>query len=394
MITRRNFLKGTGAVTVLVAGGGVWRAADQGVFSAGQGPAYKPWQNWKDEDVEGPLILVKAAILAANPHNTQPWLFHVTASAIRVFADMKRHLGTMDVYSREMHIGLGCALENMLVAAKANGYNAQLALSPGILTEPRPASKPVLAATLWLSPGAAVVSDLYTAIPKRHTDRAAYDQTHPVSTAVLETLQTMAGDDPEVKVVLFTTDKDRQLFIEGSVQATKDIIADTTMSHDSARWFRHDWGDVQKYKDGPHIDTAGVSPVMRALVKFLPPVSEETENKYWLEATETTLNTTPVMGFIAVRELYDRQQALRAGQVWQRMHLWATTQGLSMQPVNQLLEVVDRERELGKKPRTSEFLEKLPGESNWKPTFAFRTGYPTMAVLASPRRPVEEVLIK
>ncbi len=35
-------LAGTGAL-VLVAGGGVWRAADQGVFSTGQGPAYEPW---------------------------------------------------------------------------------------------------------------------------------------------------------------------------------------------------------------------------------------------------------------------------------------------------------------------------------------------------------------
>jgi hypothetical protein len=75
------------------------------------------------------------------------------------------------------------------------------------------------------------------------------------------------------------------------------------------------------------------------------------------------------------------------------MHLWATTQGLSMQPVNQMMEVVDRELELSKEPRTSEFLAKLIGDSSWKPTFAFRTGYPTMTVLASPKRSFEEVLI-
>lgn len=128
-------MKGAGAVTVLVVGGGVWRAVDQGVFSAGKEPAYEPWQNWQDDDVEGPLVLVKAAILAANPHNTQPWLFQVTESHIEVFADISRHLGAMDVYMREMHIGLGCAVENMLLAAKAYGYETQLALSPGILSE-------------------------------------------------------------------------------------------------------------------------------------------------------------------------------------------------------------------------------------------------------------------
>jgi len=64
-----------------------------------------------------------------------------------------------------------------------------------------------------------------------------------------------------------------------------------------------------------------------------------------------------------------------------------------MQPVNQMMEVVDRERELGKKPRTSQFLANLIGDPSWKPTFVFRAGYPTMAVLASPRRSVEAVVI-
>ncbi|PYV63112.1 MAG: hypothetical protein DMG97_38580, partial [Acidobacteria bacterium] len=32
---RRSFLKGAGIVTILVAGGAVWRAEDQGVFSVG-----------------------------------------------------------------------------------------------------------------------------------------------------------------------------------------------------------------------------------------------------------------------------------------------------------------------------------------------------------------------
>ncbi len=393
MISRRSFLKGTGVITVLVAGGGVWRASAQGVFSTGQGAAYEPWQSWQTDELEGPLALVRAGILAANPHNTQPWLFEVTDTDINLYADTSRHLGAMDVYMREMHIGLGCAVENMLLAAKANGYAVQLVLTPGDLMELHANSEPVLAARLELSRGEEGVSELYKAIPNRHTDRGPYDPTRPVSITTLETLEALADDDAEVKIFLFTTEEHRKQFTQGSVQATNEIIADTTMSRDSAKWFRHKWQDVQTYKDGPHIDTAGVSPTLRAVVKMLPPVSEEMANNSWVTATETTLASTPVMGFIAVRALYDRTQAMQAGQVWQRMHLWAATQGLSMQPVNQLLEVVDRERELNKEPRSSEFLADLIGDSSWKPTFALRAGYPTMAVLASPRRAVEEVLI-
>jgi hypothetical protein len=390
-IGRRTLLKGAGAVTLLVVGGSAWRAVDQGVFSSGQGAAYEPWQDWQNDDLEWPLILVKAAILAANPHNTQPWLFRVTASRIEVFADTHRNLGAMDVYLREMHIGLGCAVENMLLAAQANGYETQLTLIPGTLPDVSN-STPILAATLDLSPGETVVSELYTAIPHRHTDRAPYDAAHVVTTTDREALKTLSSDHPDVKVFLLTSKEKRTQFTEGSIQATKDIIDDAIMAHDSAEWFRHSWKDVQQYKDGPYIDTAGVSPMMRVLVKMLPPVSEETENKYWLEATATTLAATPVMGFIAVRALYDRPQALQAGQVWQRAHLWATTQGLSMQPVNQMVEIVDRELELTKEASMARLMDAMTEEPDWKPTFAFRLGYPTMSLLKSPRRSVQEVL--
>ena len=48
LLTRRNFLKGLGVATIVVAGGIVWRAADGGVLSTGQGLAYEPWTNWRD----------------------------------------------------------------------------------------------------------------------------------------------------------------------------------------------------------------------------------------------------------------------------------------------------------------------------------------------------------
>ncbi len=42
-LSRRKVLALAGSgMLVLVVGGGVWRAADQGVFSTGEGPAYEP----------------------------------------------------------------------------------------------------------------------------------------------------------------------------------------------------------------------------------------------------------------------------------------------------------------------------------------------------------------
>ena len=390
---RRSLLKGAAAITVMTVGGSVWRAYDQGVFSSGQGPAYEPWKTWKSDVIDGPLALIQSAILAANPHNTQPWLFEVTESRIAVYADTRRHLGAMDSYFREMHIGLGCAIENMILAASVKGYATQVTLTPGDLTELHLDGNPILAAVIDLSPGISVDSDLYDEIPNRHTDRAPYDMARTVTVKDLSAFRASADKNVDVEVLLFSTEDERAHFSDGTVQATKAIIADNQMAHDSAKWFRYDWDEVQKHKDGPYIDTIGIPPMMRALAKILPPISEKTGNEYWLDATVSTLASTPVVGLIAVRNLYDRPQAMSAGRVWQQMHLLATKLGLSMQPVNQLMEVVDRERELGREPSMSAILADIVNDSAWQPTFGFRLGYPTMPVLPSPRRPVTEVVI-
>src|ERR1700675_1706224 len=163
---RRSFLKGAGVVTVLVAGGGVLRAYDQGVFSVGEGPAYEPWQDWRSNSNDGPLLLVRAAILAASPHNTQPWLFKVTSSWIELYVDTARNVGALDPYLREEHIGIGCALENLMLSAAANGYSATLTLVPGKLAPIAAAAGQKLVARVDLVPGSHEGSELYDTIPR------------------------------------------------------------------------------------------------------------------------------------------------------------------------------------------------------------------------------------
>ena len=274
-VTRRQFLKGFGVVSVLVAGGGVYRAVDQGVFSAGQGPAYAAWQDWRTEAAEGPLRLVQSAILAANPHNSQPWLFRVTADQIEVFADLSRTLRTMDVYKREMYIGLGCALENMLLTATAVGYTSQLILEQGHLTRFSENSAVERVAVLKLTPGAVQTSPLYAAIPARHTNRYNYDTTRSLPQSLLAELAAFA--EPQSNVQLHMYHKHTPQFtqvLNATLAATAAIIADHEMAYDSYVWFDQSWEEVHREKDGIYIDTSGSSAPIRAFVKLLPSVSQ------------------------------------------------------------------------------------------------------------------------
>src|ERR1700694_125045 len=233
-------LAGTGTL-VLVVGGGVWRAADQGVFSTGEGPAYEAWDDWRTAS-RGPLDLVRSAILAANPHNTQPWLFQVTPSQINLFADRRRNIGAVDPFLREMHIGLGCALENLLLAASANGYTTQVSLLPD-------ASDETWVARVDLALGPTMIPDLYPLIPQRHTNRYPYDTGRPVTGATLDGLSAL-NDDPEVRVFWFASAPMRKQVADLLVEAARALVADKTQDGDSARWYRATWQDLQQYRDG------------------------------------------------------------------------------------------------------------------------------------------------
>jgi nitroreductase len=392
-VKRRSFLKGAGVVTVVVAGGGVWRAYDRGVFSVGEGPAYQPWKNWRDT-YNGPLALVRAAVLAASPHNTQPWLFKVADSSIELHIDTQRNVGALDPYLREEHIGIGCALENLMLAAPASGFATNLTLQPGKL-EPilaDPARR--LVARIDLAPGKRDESELYNSIPRRHTNRGPYDRHKPIPPDFLEALSNLPGSDADVKVFLFTDEAQRKKIAEVSSAANTEIYSDPDVQRGSERWIRLQWSSVQQHRDGLTIDAFGLPPLAGAVAKMMTPqmlqwaASHSQKNGY-----VNLMLSAPLIGFIAVRHRYERDQCLRAGRVWQRAHLLATARGLAARPCNEAVEMVDHERALGRPASRVALLQEITGDSTWQPTFVFYMGYPTLQAHASPRRPLQAVLV-
>src|SRR6202049_536696 len=228
-VSRRRLLQAVGGACVVMGGGTLYRAHDQGVFNTGQGPAYNAWRVWDAEAGGVPLALVRAAVLATNAHNTQPWLFRVSADRIDLYAAPDRNIGAIDSLRREMYISLGCALENLALAAVAHGF------APAVQVMPDPSDQ-TFVARIDLTPGRDAASPLYAAIPARHTDRALYSS-QMVAPETLKAMQALI-DPPDVSLVWFTGTEEIRAFSDLTLRATEAIIADPAQAADDFAWYR------------------------------------------------------------------------------------------------------------------------------------------------------------
>jgi hypothetical protein len=383
-ISRRDFIKLGGVVLIAVAGGGVVRAFEQGVFNVGQGIAYEPWRNWRDAPTSIERI-VAAGILAANPHNSQPWLFRITSSSIDLFAVSERQIGVIDPLRREMYIGLGCAIENMKLAAQAEGMRATIRLMPN-------AANALHVANLSFAPDALTISELYTAIPNRHTNRAAYDLTRAVADSVLKKMDSLVIEN-DVRLFWFKDANERAQFGQVAIAATEALVADEQQSVDSHKWWRQDWDQVQQSTDGVTLDAQGLGALITSAAKILPDISRQQGDATFVQnVREVYVPTAAAFGILAVRDGVNSVHRLQCGQAWQRLHLWGTTLGLAMQPLNQMCERVDRERQLGSEPVFVKAVSVLVNGSQWQAIMPFRLGYPTSDALLSPRRGLVQVI--
>ena len=273
-----------------------------------------------------------------------------------------------------------------MVAAQAKGYAPQLVVFPD-------AADPSLIAHVELKPGAVSSVALYQAIPHRHTHRAPFDTTRALSQNTLIALDQVVSDIEGARIVWFAAGAAKGQVGELIVEAAQAISADDEQSTDSFRWWRDGWSDIQRFKDGMTIDAAGLSPLITALGKILPPQSREQNDQTWVQQTrDNYVKTAAAFGIVVVRDASHNRQRIAGGRLYQRLHLAAVNTGLAMQPLNQLTERIDRENLSGLPPRFTQAVAELIPDPDWQPLMSFRIGYPTAQPSPSPRRPAESVI--
>ncbi len=127
-MNRRTIVLGSGAA--LIAGGGALAFSFKQMgsakdYAAAMGPARA--ELGRSPDLKD---IVRYATLAANGHNTQPWRFRLFDRAIHILPDFTRRTPAVDPDDHHLYASLGCAAENLALAAGARGRPGELRFDP------------------------------------------------------------------------------------------------------------------------------------------------------------------------------------------------------------------------------------------------------------------------
>ena len=311
--------------------------------------------------------LVRYATLAPNGHNTQPWRFRISKTSIEILPDFSRRTPIVDPDDHHIFVGLGCAAENLAIAAGARGHPGTLGFEP--------ANDGSVVLTFGGLPSAPAA--LFDAIPKRQSTRADYDG-KSISAGDLDTLA-RAAVIPGIDLILITgrpqMDRVRDLVLAGNGAQ----MADAAFVAELKSWLRFNPREAMQSGDGLFSATTG-NPNLPA---WLGPRLFDWVFKAKFENEKYSRQISSSAGiavFVAQKE--DREHWVLAGRACQRFALQATALGLKHAFINQPVEVAKLRPELAS-------LVGMPGR---RPDLVLRFGYgPTLPYSA--RRPVETVLV-
>ena len=362
--------------------GGIGRAVQVGLLP----PARESYEAWSDVRLEqGLRAIVAAGVLAANPHDSQPWKFRLGDQEIDLHLDLGRALGPVDPFLRQMHIGIGCALENLVVGATVQGLSASTSLFPN-------RNDATLAARLALSGGTPTPSPHAEVIVRRHTNRGPYLRSQGLDVSIDAELRGQVRHADTALEVFDASSAAGRAFAEAIVVSTQALIDDDVFMRATDAWFRWTPREIRDHRDGPALDCAGLSPVKRVAAQLGPRPSSESFHRSWLASTrDIHLATAPTFGVISVRDRNRPEQLVEAGRLWQRVHLEATVHGVAMQPLDQWLELIDRTRQRGIAAPSAPGVNLAPGA--FEPVMMFRAGTPLREAPPSARRRLDDVLV-
>ena len=310
--------------------------------------------------------LVRYATLAASSHNTQPWKFRLERGKISILPDLSRRCPAVDPDDHHLYASLGCAAENLLMAAHAAGFGGHCSYD---------ASKSSV--QVDLEGASPVRSPLFESIPSRHCCRTVYDGT-ALSAQQLSLLEE-AGRGSGVSLILLTANQQKEQVAQYVAEGNTAQFGDPRWAEELRSWIRFNARDAVRTGDGLYGAVMGSPDAPRWLGNLFMSLAFSA-NRQNRKDTMHIRSSSAIAVFFS--EADDKRHWIEAGRSYGRLALQAAALQLRTAFINQPVEV----------PALRSQFASFLGIGNRRPDLVVRIGRgPEMP--RSLRRSVDQVLV-
>jgi hypothetical protein len=267
--------------------------------------------------------LVRYATLAPSSHNTQCWKFRLEDHAISILPDLSRRCPVVDPDDHHLYVSLGCAAENLIQAAQAQGLSAQCTFD----------ASGDGAVRIVLEPAPAIVTPLFEAIPHRQCTRSAYDG-KPLSREDIKLLETVGTGDG-VRVIMLTERAEMETVLDYVIQGNTAQMTNPAFMRELKSWIRFNDQEATLKGDGLSGRATGNPPIPRWLGNLLSKLlfRAQPENE---KNTRYIRSSAGIAVFVS--DVDDKAHWVEAGRCYERFALQATALGIRNAFVNQPVE--------------------------------------------------------
>lgn len=314
-------------------------------------------------------FLLRYAILAPSGHNTQPWLFSISANELSVFANLKKRLFIMDPLTRELYLSIGACLANLRMAAASFRIKCEVAYFPNGLADE------LCARVNFKDLTGARLEDptLLSAMVVRRNNRENY-LNDPIEDEVKEGWRSFVKE-PDFRLDLVADPLVKEGLAKVTAEGLRMAFANESFRHELASWIRNNYVYCE---DGIPVNTTDMpapSLIAAILIKLIDigPIKAKNDKKKMIGS--------PVVAVVSSKE--DNPLSwVKSGEIFEQVQVSAAGSGIA----SAVLVAAVEEGQLYKK------VQEAIG-TDFRPQMIFRLGYPSKQSLHAPRIPVEKLLI-
>jgi hypothetical protein len=316
---------------------------------------------------------VRFGTLASNSHNTQPWKFRLSADMIDILPDLSRRTPIVDPDDHHLYVSLGCAAQNIVIAANASDRPSALTVAPDGL------EGTAIHISLGKGPGIgrSTDADLCSAIPARQSTKSEYNG-QALSKSELCQLEEAAAM-PGVDVLLITEAPRLEQALEFIQEGNSAQMDNPAFVRELKQWIRYNSTAALKTGDGLLGKCSGnpSAPNWLGPMIFDLAFKKGAENKKYARQLRSSAGLAV---FIAEKE--DPEGWIQVGRSFERFALQATVLSIAHAHLNMPIEVSEV------RPAFAEWLG-IPGR---RPDLVIRFGK-ARPMPMSIRRPLDAVIV-